>query len=511
MRESAILHAVRESAARVPDKAAIIAAERTFTFAELERQAEAAAEFVGAHARGDIIGLLLPNTPSFAWALLGGLWAGKTVAALPAPAPPPLLAAMVEEAGLRTVLTNAELAPRLAQAGVAAIPVEGIPTAPGRPAPMQARAQRAAVLLYTSGTTGRPKAVELSDENILTNVAGACQQMQFGDERQLAVLPLFHSYGLTATLLLQIARCSTMVLHERFVPRAVLQAIQQHRITALMAIASQYRLLIKEPTQADLSSLRICVAGAERLPEQVAMDFEARFGVPILQGYGVTETSPVIAINPPQACRMTSVGPPIPNVHVTIRENGAILPPGQTGEVCVEGPNVMLGYYNRPEATAQKIVNGVLGTGDLGWLDADGYIYLAGRSDDMVKIAGETVYPAEVEAALERTVGVEEAAVLAVRDEKRGIELQAFVLPKPGATVTEAALRASCREHLPVYKMPRSFLILEQFPRGVSGKLDKRALAAAWPEAVKKPASEPSAAEDRGGVAGPGHRMNQAG
>jgi long-chain acyl-CoA synthetase len=321
----------------------------------------------------------------------------------------------------------------------------------------------------------------LSDQNILTNVAGSRQLMRLGDEVLLAVLPLFHSYGLTATLMLQIAHCSTVVLHERFAPRSVLQAIAEYRVTAFFAVASHFRLLLKEPSAADLSSLRICIAGAERLPEQLAADFQARFSVPLLQGYGVTETSPVIAINVPWANHPASVGSPLPNIRVSIRdENLRELPAGQTGEISVEGPNVMLGYYNRPEATAEKIVNGVLRTGDLGFLDADGYLYVAGRADDLVKMAGEKVYPAEVERAIEAAEGVEEAAVLPVRDEKRGFQLRAFVVARPGAQLSEAALREACRRRLEACKLPASFTFVEQLPHGPSGKLDKRALAAAF-------------------------------
>jgi long-chain acyl-CoA synthetase len=475
MPESAILNAVLETAARFPKRTAIVAGEPRLSYEELERRIAATAAEISGKTHGDIVGLLQTNTPEFATAFLGAQWVGKAVAILPTLAPPTLLQMMAAEAGLETVITSAELAPRLAGCGFATHVLDAEPTA-GGPA-IGELPGAAAVLLYTSGTTGRPKAVALSDRNILANIEGARQAVHFSDsEVMLAILPLFHAYGLTVTLLLPLVLGGTVVLQERFVPRAALTAIERNRATALVAVPSQYRLLVKEQMQAETSSLRFCIAGAERLSEQVARGFEERFGAPILQGYGATEASPVIAINPPNANRLGSVGPPLPNLKVTLREDGEISNDG--GEVWVEGPSVMLGYHNRPQETAEKIVNGALRTGDRGFLDADGFLHLAGRADDLVKVAGEKVYPAEVEAAMEAIAGVEEVAVVATPDEARGSALTAFVQPKPGVALDEPALRAGCRERLEGIKVPRVFVIVEQLPRTVTGKVDRKALAA---------------------------------
>ncbi|MFQ5723228.1 MAG: class I adenylate-forming enzyme family protein, partial [Terriglobia bacterium] len=470
MAESAIVAAVRTAVVRVPERPAVIGSEQALSFAELERRSAAAAPHIARHARGDIVGLLLPNTPAFVWSLLGALWAGKTVAVLPTLAPPPLLKVMAAEAGLETVLTSSELAARLAEAKGTPLVVDQIPSATNREVAPANRPQAAAVLLYTSGTTGRPKAVALSEENILANAEGCRQAAGFGsDEVMLAVLPLFHAYGLTVTLILPLMLGGTVVLQERFVPRTVLRAIERHRVTCLVAVPSQYRLLVKEPAQADTTSLWLAIAGAERLSERVAQEFEGRFEKPLLQGYGATEAGPAISMNAPHANRPRSVGRPLPNVHVTLRDGGPEVPVGETGEIWVAGPNVMLGYHNRPEATAEKMVNGVLRTGDRGRLDGDGYLHIAGRADDLIKIAGEKIYPAEVEHALEQIDGVEEAAVIGVPHEKHGTVLCAFVQPQPGAPLTEAGLRAACREHLETVKIPRSFALLEQLPRTAGG------------------------------------------
>jgi long-chain acyl-CoA synthetase len=475
---TSIVAAVRAAAGRVPERTALVGAEQTVTHGQLNGQAAAAAAWISEQAQGDIVGLLLPNHPAFAWAFLGAQWAGKTVAVVPTLAPPPLLKLMAAQAGLQTVITTGKLAPPLGEAGVRALLVEEMPGKPTREFSPVARSAEAAVLLYTSGTTGRPKTVALSDANILSNIEGSCLAAGFTqDEVMLAILPLFHSYGLTVTLLLPLILGGTVVLQERFIPRRVLQAIEDNRVTAVVAVPSQYRVLVKEPTQIDSSSLRLCIAGAERLSEKVGVEFESRFGCPILQGYGATEASPVISLNPPDASRPHTVGKALPNVRVIIREDGRELPAGETGEIWVEGPSVMLGYYKNPEATAEKISNGALRTGDRGFLDEDGYLHIAGRADDLIKIAGEKIYPAEVEQALEQIEGVEEAAVLGLPDEKHGTILCACVQLHPGTQLTEGDIRSSCRHHLETAKLPRVIKIVEQLPRSPSGKVNKRALA----------------------------------
>ena len=343
----------------------------------------------------------------------------------------------------------------------------------------QPRSHEAAVLLYTSGTTGRPKTVALSERNIISNAEG-CRQATGFDDRQvmLAILPLFHAYGLTVTILLPLMSGSTVVISERFVPRTVLNLIERHRVTTVVAVPSQYRVLAMDPTPCDASSLWLCIAGAERLPDTTEREFTARFGHAVLPGYGATEVSPVVSLNIPETNRPASVGKPLPGTTVTIRnDDGTVCPVGEVGEICVEGPNVMLGYLNDPEGTARKIRNGVLYTGDKGFFDADGYLYISGRADEMVKVAGEKIYPVEIENALERIDGVEEVAVVALPDQRGGVRLHAFVQRKPGAALDETGLRFACREVLEPYKIPRTFTFVDSLPRTMTGKTDKRTLA----------------------------------
>ncbi len=476
-KESSIVAAVRTAASRRATHPALVAGDQAISYGELERRSAMVAAHISAHSPGSVIGILLPTAPCFAWAFLGALWAGKTVAVLPTLAPAPLLRPMAAGAGVAGVLTSPELAPPIAEAGLQPIIVDQIPSYSGVEPPLAQRSDDAGVLLFTSGTTGRPKAVALSDENLLANAEGCRVAQNFSaDDVMMNILPLFHAFGLTVNLVLPLSLGGSVILEERFAPRSVLQDIERYRATTMVAVPSQFRLLAKESVQTDYGSMRLSIAGAERLSDQVRSDFEDRFHKTLLEGYGATEASPVVSINPPHANRPGSVGIALPNVRLTIREIDREVGAGEHGEICVEGPSVMLGYFNQPEATAKKIPGGVLRTGDRGWIDDEGYLHIVGRADDMLKVAGEKIYPAEIEQAIEQIAGVQQAVVVGAPDSARGFVLHAFIEPRPGAALSEAELRTAAREHVEAGKLPRSFTVVEQLPRTPSGKVDKRAL-----------------------------------
>lgn len=479
MQTSAILQRFQLAASRYPERPAIIGTEYSISYAELERRAASVARRIAERVPGPTVALLYGNSPEFAALFLGAVWAGKTVAVLPTLAPPPMLKLMAMETCVDLVITSEEFAPSLLAVGLPCWIGDASPEFEPSEVPQVPNPSPAAVLLYTSGTTGRPKAVALSEENMLASMDGCVQATGFDDSQvMLAVLPLFHAYGLTITTLLPVTTGGSVVVPEKFIPRQILQLIEKHRVSCLIAVPGQYRVLLKEPTPIDASSLWLCIAGAERLPEHVAQAFQERFGHVLEQGYGTTELSPVISFSPPEDYTLGSVGRPLPNINVTIRgEDDGILPVGEIGEVCVSGPSVMLGYLGDPAATAQKIRNGVLYTSDKGYLDKDGFLFLVGRADDLVKVSGEKVYPSEVENALETIDGVEEAAVIALPDEKHGARLHAFVQLCPGAELTDISVRASCREMLEHYKIPRTISFVPQMPRTITGKTDKRALS----------------------------------
>jgi long-chain acyl-CoA synthetase len=479
MQTSAILQRFQAAASKYPNRQAIIGTDYSITYSELERRAASVAHRISERVQGPTVGLLYSNKPEFAPLFLGAVWAGKTVAVLPTLAPPPLLKLMAMEAGVDLIITSEEFVPHMMAVEMQCWIGDASAEFEASQVPQRPNPSKAAALLYTSGTTGRPKAVALSEQNILANIDG-CKLATGFDNAQvmLAVLPLFHAYGLTVTTLLPLTEGASVVVPERFIPRQILQLIEKHRVSCLIAVPAQYRVLTKESTVIDARSLWLCIAGAERLPERIADEFQERFGHRLVQGYGTTELSPVVAFSPPEDNSPGSVGRPLPNIQVTIRgESDELLPAGEIGEVCVAGPSVMLGYLGDPEATKSKIRSGVLHTSDKGYLDADGFLFLVGRADDLVKVSGEKVYPSEVENALETIDGVEEAAVIAFPDEKHGSRLHAFIQLRAGAELTDISLRAACRELLQNYKIPRSFSFIDQMPRTLTGKTDKRALA----------------------------------
>jgi long-chain acyl-CoA synthetase len=357
--------------------------------------------------------------------------------------------------------------------------------APGAPRARAASgsAEDVAVCLYTSGTTGRPKGALLSHRNLIANVQSFRSVLHVTEEDVfLAALPLFHAYGATVLFLEPLSMGATIVVEPRFVPEAVLRAIVQHRVTFFAGVPSMYAVLAASPRPGgDFSSLRLCISGGAPLPVAVAEAFEARYGVPIYEGYGPTECAPVLTVNPPSGTRkLGSVGPPISQVELRIVDDrGNPLPPGEVGEIVARGPNVMQGYLNRPAETAEVLRDGWYHTGDLGRVDEDGYYYIVDRKTDLILVGGLNVYPREVELVLAGHPAVAEVAVVGVPDPIRGEAPKAFVILRNGQPATSQDLLQWCRQRLANYKVPRSVVVVTDLPRTVTGKILKSAIRSA--------------------------------
>jgi long-chain acyl-CoA synthetase len=352
---------------------------------------------------------------------------------------------------------------------------------PRFPAVPQVQPDDVAVILYTSGTTGVPRGVCLSHRNLHSNAVATARHVQLrDDDRFLGVLPLSHSFGLLATLILPTLFGTSVEYQIRFQPAEVLRALASGGISVFMAAASMFTAIarLKTITPEMLKGVRIAVSGGEALPQAVFEDYRTRLDFTVLQGYGLTETSPVVSTNVPWAHRPGTIGLPIPDVEVSIRdEQGRVLPPGEQGELCVRGPNVMLGYFNRPKDTAAAMLpDGWLRTGDLGRQDADGYTTITGRKKELIIVAGENVFPREIEAVLDEHPAVSQSAVIGVPDENRGEIVVGFVVPKEGAEATAIELREHCRRRLASFKVPRQIIIHRDLPRGPTGKIAKRLL-----------------------------------
>jgi long-chain acyl-CoA synthetase len=339
-----------------------------------------------------------------------------------------------------------------------------------------------AVILYTAGTTGQPKGVALSHDNLLSNARSAASLYELDRERwSLAVLPLSHSYGLTLMNAGNILGTRAVLLRW-FNPELVLDTIQRYRVQQMAGVPTMFVYLLNfaGAERFDTTSMKLWGSGAAPLPVEIVEPFEKRFGGRLLEGYGLTEASPVVSAHRFSGeRRLGSVGQPIPGVEVAILDDAdRALPAGEVGEVGVRGPNVMLGYYRMPEETARTIRGGWLHTGDMGRLDADGFLYIVERKKDLIIRGGFNIYPREVEEVLYAHPAVAEAAVVGIRDAVMGEDVLAFVVPKAGTAPTAEELIGFCQARLAKYKCPKQVRFLETLPKSPIGKILRKELRA---------------------------------
>ena len=338
------------------------------------------------------------------------------------------------------------------------------------------------VLLYTSGTSGKPKGVMLSHGNVSANIRQCRDWIDIPrDGVFLGVLPQFHSFGMTVLTLLPLTVGCKAVYTARFVPNKIVRLIRDHKANFFIGIPSMFNalMMVKSATPEDLASLRVVVSGGEPLPDVVSKRFKERFGVTLAEGYGLTETSPATNWCRPQEYKPHSVGRAIPEVveRIVDIETGRDLGPGLDGEVRIKGPNLMQGYYKLPEATAAAFdEEGFFRTGDIGRMDADGHLYITGRLKEMLIIGGENVFPREIEEVLNAHPTVKDSGVVGRVDPVRGELPVAFVELKDGEKFDEQALITWCRGHLAGYKLPAEVKHLEALPRNPTGKVMRREL-----------------------------------
>lgn len=349
-----------------------------------------------------------------------------------------------------------------------------------------------AVLQYTGGTTGLSKGAMLTHHNLLSNAFQArywTPELHEGNEIALCVAPFFHSYGATVGMNLAILAGATILLLPRFTTKEVVQNIRKYRPTLFPGIPTMYLAIMREvgTHTEQLRSIKYCISGAAPLPAKIQEDFEAITGGKLVEGYGLSEASPVTHCNPlDEHCRNGTIGLPIPNVEAAIFDSktGEKLPPGEVGEIMVKGPNIMRGYWNRPEETAAIFFDGWMHTGDLGKMDEDGYFTVVERAKDLIVASGFNVYPREVEEVLFQHPAIQEAAVAGAPDEYRGETVAAFIVLKPGIPVTEETKQdivAYCKKNLTGYKVPKIIEFRETLPKSIIGKVLRRELKITQP------------------------------
>ena len=436
---------------------------------------------------GQRVGLLLKNGPRFVAALLGAMTGGGVVAPINNFLKTEEVVQILADGGIDVLITDAttaEMLPGLQKTRPAlqSFCIEEIPASLTSAVPVQDAkrvANDTAMLIYTSGTTGRPKGIMLSHENLLENVE-SCRIMlrAVEEDRFIVLLPMFHSFMLTVGALLPILVGGSILIVKSVHPmKSVIEEIIRRQATLLPSVPAWFRPFIHAAPATGLP-LRLCVSGGAALPGEVLKEFNAKFTFPLIEGYGLSETSPVASLNPIQGpWKAGSIGLPIPNVEMSIQDDaGNLLPPGQTGEVCIRGKNVMQGYWHLPEETARVRRGDWLLTGDVGHRDEDGYYFITDRKKDMIIVNGINVYTREVEEVIYRYPGVREAAVVGQNDPRRGEHPVAFVAVTEGATVDEKALLVHIREHLADYKVPRRISFVPALPRNSTGKVLKTQL-----------------------------------
>ncbi|MGW7253764.1 long-chain-fatty-acid--CoA ligase [Streptomyces sp. NPDC054834] len=482
------------TAARQPERPALRLGTRVTTYAELdERTARAAALLRAEGVRpGDRVALMLPNVPEFVVLYYGVLRAGAVVVPMN-----PLLKTRETEFHLTdsgaVLLFEWHQAPGEGAQGAAAAGVPHLSVEPAAFAALLAghepltevtdtAGDDVAVLLYTSGTTGRPKGAALTHAGLRHNTEVNTVHVQRMTPQDVVVgcLPLFHIFGQVCAMSVTVHSGASLTLVPRFDPGAVLEAIARDRATVFEGVPTMYAALLQHPGEADVSTLRTCVSGGASLPVEVLHGFERRFGCMVLEGFGMSETSPVVSFNHPDRPRKPgSVGTPIRDVEVRLLDDrGEEVAPGEIGELAVRGPNLMKGYWNLPEETAAAMPDGWLRSGDLARQDEDGYLYIVDRKKDMIIRGGYNVYPREIEEVLHEHPAVALAAVVGVPHERLGEEIAAAVVLRPAARATPGELQQFVKDRVAAYKYPRAVWLVDALPTGPSGKILKREISA---------------------------------
>ncbi len=514
---------------RFPNLPAVYFYGHRWTYRQLDEMTNRFANaLIGLGVRpGDRVALLLPNCPQFVAAYFGAWKAGAVVTPVNPLYAPGEIAHHLNDAGAETLVVLSRFYPRV-QAIRGETPLKrvivteikeymGLPIrwlyallkeraagdrvavapgdyrwgdwlrgAPETPPSVCVEPDDLALLQYTGGTTGIPKGAMLTHRNLVANItqchAWIRPVLREGEDSILCVLPFFHLYGIAACLHLGVLLGATMILLPRWDVKEVLRTIHRLRPTLFPGVPTMYIAINHHPDlgRYDLSSLRFCLSGAAPLPAEVQQEFERRSGCRMVQGYGMTEASPVTHLTPLVGeTPLRSTGLPVPNTDariVDVETGQQVLPPGAEGEIIVRGPQVMKGYWRMPTETANVLRDGWLYTGDIGYMDERGFFYVVDRKKDMIISGGAKVFPREVEEVLYQHPGVREVAVVGVPDPYWGEAVKAYIVPREGVHLEEAEVIQFCKERLAAYKVPKAVEFRDELPKTLVGKILRRAL-----------------------------------
>jgi long-chain acyl-CoA synthetase len=482
---------IKRSRRFFPNKPAIIFGDQVYSYALLDETVSRLGNALRGLSvgRGDRVALYLPNGPEFVIAYLAAVRIGAIAVSINAMFKREEVQHILTDSGAKVLFTLSDLLVYVPHDDLVdlqhVIVCQG--ECEGHPALAELIAQGAAeltpadmgrddpaVILYTSGTTATPKGAVLSHGNITSNTYSVVHHSRLAaDDRLLLFLPLFHVFGQNHVMNSCFTAGATLVLHRRFEAERVLTSIQQHRVTCFFGVPTVFVYLLNMDTAPwDLSSLRYYFTAAATMPPEIALRWQEATGLLAHEGYGMTECSPCASYNHDFRPKLGSIGEPIENVEMkVVDEAGNELPPGEWGEIVIRGPGVMLGYWNKPAATAEAIRDGWLHSGDIGTTDDEGYFYVVDRLKDMINAAGFKVYPAEVENVIYRHTAVQEVAVYGRPHAIKGEQVIADIVFKAGASATPQELIAFVRQHLAVYKAPSEINIVQELPKNATGKI----------------------------------------
>ncbi|MFC4322289.1 fatty acid--CoA ligase family protein [Litchfieldia salsa] len=502
------------SAQRYHEKPAYIFNDRPTSYAEFDSAVTKFASGLNqlGVSRGDHVALLLGNSPHFLISLYGALRLGATVIPINPIYTPDEIGYIINNGDVKAVIALDLLIPLLEKmeqqiamvehviacetpkGAQAALDVTSLSIYPKlksftrlleQPSPSfkedtDVQEDDIAVILYTSGTTGKPKGAMLTHKNLYSNAKDTAEYLAMNeDDRIITTLPMFHVFCLTVALNAPLMSGATMIIMPQFSPAEVFEIAKKHRATVFAGVPTMYNFLLQYPEgePEDLNSFRLCISGGASMPVALLNHFEQKFNVRISEGYGLSEASPVTCFNPLDRPRKPgSIGTSINNVeNKIVNPLGVEVSVGEVGELIVRGPNVMKGYYKMPEDTEHTLIDGWLYTGDLARMDDEGYFYIVDRKKDMIIVGGYNVYPREVEEVLYNHTGIVEAAVVGVPDPDLGEAVHCYIVKKD-LTLTEEDILEYCQDHLAKYKIPSNIFFLEELPKNTTGKILRRAL-----------------------------------
>ncbi|HWR42987.1 long-chain-fatty-acid--CoA ligase [Sporomusa sp.] len=440
---------------------------------------------------GENVGLFSRNSPEFVYCYMAIVSLGAVVVPLNFQLAAREIVFIVKDAKMKRLITMERLAidPELNQQGYQqpvtqlVIPdfKQGLAQGSSPAAPVMDTSldpNSPCAIIYTSGTTGSPKGAMLTHNNLVANAQAFRKMLPVtSTDNVLCVLPMYHCFAWTCAVLNSLLCGAAITILEAFAPKETIAAIKDYQVTVIYGVPPMYNLLTRIGEPDDFAGVKYLVSGGASLPEKVAQQFADKYGIKILEGYGLSEASPVVALNPVQKPKYCSIGKALPGLDVkVVGSDGQALPPGVVGEIVVRGPSVMQGYFNLPAESANALRDGWLYTGDLAYQDAEGYFFVVDRLKDLIISNGENIYPREIEELLYSYPGIIEASVIGVADELRGQVARAYIVLTEGHSFDKKAVREYLQANIAAYKIPRDFIIVDALPKNQTGKILKRVL-----------------------------------